>query len=177
MLTSWKVLVISDTHGRITRAAMLIRALAGAIDAVYFLGDHIEDGEELSRMFPRLAFLSVAGNCDYGRKELSREVFVLGHRMYLCHGHRYGVKEGYEGLEAFARRHKYDIVLCGHTHKPYVDAQEDLLILNPGSISMPVAVYGADYAVLKLEEGKRPEYRFGDASEPVQNILHFLYEK
>ena len=77
MLTSWKVLVISDTHGRITRAAMLIKALAAAIDAVYFLGDHIEDGEELSRMFPRLAFLSVAGNCDYGRKELSREVFVL----------------------------------------------------------------------------------------------------
>ena len=176
MLRSWKVLVISDTHGRITRAEQLIRSLSGAIDAVYFLGDHITDGEELARKFPKLAFLSVAGSCDFGRKELFREVEVLGHRLYLCHGHRFGVKEGYEGLAAYARKRGCDVVLCGHTHRPYVDEQEGLLILNPGSISMPVAVYGADYAVLKLEEGKKPAYRFGDASASVQNILIFLNE-
>ena len=177
MLRSWKVLVISDTHGRITRAERLIRSLENAIDAVYFLGDYITDGEELSRMFPRLAILSVAGNCDYGRKEAFKEVTVLGYHMYLCHGHRFGVKEGYEGLETFARKHKYDVVLCGHTHRPYVDDLEDLLVVNPGSIGMPIAVYGADYAVLRLEEGKRPAYQFGDASESVKNILRFLREK
>ena len=174
MVDQWKVLVISDSHGWTERAERVIRELERSIDAVYFLGDYLKDGEALSRKFPRLAFLSVAGNCDFTNKNQFFSVNVAGHKLYLCHGHKYGVKDSYDSIRSFGLAGGYDVVLFGHTHRPYVDDTEDILLLNPGSIGMPIALYGADYVVLKLKEGCHPQYHFGDSSKSVAEIIQFL---
>lgn len=172
MPDSWKVLVISDTHDQLNRAAQVIEGLEPYIDAVYFLGDYLRNGEQLSRRFPRLAFLSVAGNCDYTDRNLFQEVAVLGHRLYLCHGHRHGVKQGYDTIRNFGRVGGYDAVLFGHTHEPYAEEADGLLLLNPGSIG-----FGTDYAVLKLKKDERPQYLFGSTKAPLEPIINFLQKK
>ena len=39
-----------------------------------------------------------------------------------------------------------DIVMFGHTHKPYLDTEDGITILNPGSLSYP------------RQEGRRSSY-------------------
>ncbi len=174
MPDQWKILVISDTHNRLQRAERVIRELESKIDAVYFLGDYLADGEVLRRQFPRLAFLCVAGNCDFTNKHLYHEVQILGHKLYLCHGHRHSVKEGYESIRNFGRVHGYDVILFGHTHEPYAEDAGDLLLLNPGSIGMPYPVYGADYCVLKIVKDRHPAYMFGSSEETTAKVAKFL---
>ena len=172
----WKVLVISDTHNRTDRAEKVITELQDHIDAVYFLGDYLEDGERLARKYPRLAFLCVAGNCDFTSRNPSFEVNVAGHKLFLCHGHRYGVKDGYDSIRSVGIAGGYDVVLFGHTHIPFAQDEEELLLLNPGSIGMPFAIYGSDYAVLNLVAGQKPSYRLGDSGKSTDDIIAFLEE-
>ena len=177
MLDQWKILVISDTHGRTQRIEQVIQELKGFLDAVYFLGDCLPDGRRLQKKFPELAYLDVPGNCDFTNEGLSKTVELLGHRLFLCHGHRYSVKEDYDTLRRFALANHYDIALFGHTHMPYADDDERLLLLNPGSAGELYPLYGANYAVLCIEKDRRPEYRFGNVYESSGPILKFLQKK
>lgn len=174
MVGCWRALIISDTHNKLDKAVNLIRSLEGHIDAVYHMGDHIRDWERLQAMFPNLTITGVAGNCDYRIVENEKTLEVLGHRIYMCHGHQHGVKFSYNTLKGFAKRNQYDVALCGHTHIPFADDEPDLLLLNPGSIGEPRLLSGASYAVLYLEDGKHPEYRFGYTKEPVDAVIKFL---
>ena len=174
MLDQWKILVISDTHGRTSRIRKVTEELRADLNAIYFLGDMLVDGKELASCFPELAFLGVCGNCDSVAGEPSLTVELLGHRIYLCHGHRFHVKEGYESLRNFALVNHYDVALCGHTHIPYVDQTEELLLLNPGSVGEYYPLYDADYAVIRLKQGEAPAYMFGNVFESSDPVREFL---
>ena len=48
-----------------------------------------------------------------------------------------------------------DIVMYGHTHKPMIQQEEKLLVLNPGSLSLPRQEgHRPTYILLELEKGK-----------------------
>ena len=49
-------------------------------------------------------------------------------------------------LKEEARSRGVDIVMFGHTHKPYLDIENDLITLNPGSLSYP------------RQDGRKPSY-------------------
>lgn len=174
MAANWKVLVISDTHERLDRAVGVIKAFDKSIDAVYHLGDHLRDASRLQAMFPEIPVVGIAGNCDYSMVENEKVLEILGHRIYMCHGHQYGVKRSYTTLIGYGKRNHYDVVLCGHTHEAYVQDTPGLLLLNPGSIGEPRLISGASYAVLYLEEGVPPQYCFGYTKEPVDAVKRFL---
>ena len=40
-------------------------------------------------------------------------------------------------LRQIAVENHYDIVMFGHTHVPFIQIENDLTILNPGSLSYP----------------------------------------
>ena len=69
-----------------------------------------------------------------------------GYHMFISHGHYYYVSMGEERLKEEARARGADIVMYGHTHKPTLTREEDLITLNPGSIAYP------------RQEGRRPSY-------------------
>lgn len=60
-----KLLIFSDSHGRLENARNVLRRLGGRMDMVCHLGDHDSDAEELQREFPDLPFHIVQGNNDF----------------------------------------------------------------------------------------------------------------
>lgn len=76
----------------------------------------------------------------------------------MTHGHYYFMfPQGRRHSKQEARARGAQIVLFGHTHRPVIDYTDDVIAVNPGSISYP------------RQEGHRPSFvmmeldRFGDA--------------
>ena len=140
-------LVLSDTHGN---DYLLRRVLTAnrAVDGVLFLGDGLDELEELSLALGAPPVFAVRGNCDSDFSPLRRPreeellLSFMGHRLLLLHGHTVSVKLSEGGLVARARALGADIVLYGHTHVPaesYRPPREGgpLWLFNPGSLGRP----------------------------------------
>ena len=81
---------------------------------------------------------AVAGNMDWGTPEDSSLAFDMGgHKVFLTHGHHYGVSYTLANLREAAENCGADVAIYGHTHMPALDEQNDILLLNPGSVSKP----------------------------------------
>lgn len=146
-----KILIISDTHGETSGAERLI--MKERPDHVIHLGDCIRDAEELSNRFPTLPICKVPGNNDWFTDEMKEKVIFLGSvKIFLCHGHTTGVKGGLDVQTAKAIRQNCAVSLFGHTHSPYLEERDGILLLNPGSVT-----YGGSYALLTLKPGEHPE--------------------
>lgn len=127
--------VISDTHGT---GGALRRALAALpkMDAWIHLGDYASDSRLLEAA--GIPVYAVRGNCDGDARAESERVITLGGaRLFLTHGHRYGVKQGTEAVLYRAEELLCNAVLFGHTHIPLVEAQGSILAINPGSAALP----------------------------------------
>lgn len=151
-----KILLVSDTHGRDER---LERALKiEKPDFLCHMGD-IEGSEDYFREIIPCPLAMVAGNNDFF-SDLNTEVtFELqGFRIFMTHGHYYYVSMGTDRLKEAAKRNGADIVLFGHTHRPEIEKDDSLIVLNPGSLSYPRQEgRKPSYMVMNLEYGKEPE--------------------
>lgn len=149
-LTGMRIGIMGDTHG----SSFSIQQAVAAADPVDFwlhTGDFYRDAMLLSA-FTGLSVTAVAGNCD-GRSEAKPDEFieVEGYRIWLTHGHRYGVKSGLNELCDWARRYEADIVVFGHTHQAEILNEAGLLLLNPGSAAMPRQGKKRTIGVLELK--------------------------
>ena len=62
-------------------------------------------------------------------------------------------------LKAAAKERKAQIVIFGHSHMPYLQEEDGITFLNPGSISKPRQVsFEPTYAIMKLDD--RGEMKF-----------------
>lgn len=148
-MTALKILVLSDSHRTMQYMERAIEEEKP--DHLIHLGDHCRDAEELQRLYPMLPVLSVRGNCDYDMT--CRETAVAeigGHRFFVTHGHRYGVKRGLLAFELAAREVTADVALFGHTHQGFCEDYNGMWLLNPGSCG-----YGArpSYGLIEIKNG------------------------
>ncbi len=160
-----KLLILSDIHGNVRRAAAVVAAHTDCT-ACLFLGDGVRHIEYLRGLAPHMAFVAVRGNCDTfldGDCPDETVFAVEGHNILLCHGHRYHVKSGTGALLAAARRAGADIALFGHTHLPHeeYDSASGIYLFNPGSIGEPRAGKPS-YGILSLA-GKNVLFSRGEA--------------
>ena len=141
-----KILIVSDTHGREQNLEEALKR-TGHIDQLIHLGD-VEGGEDrIRKLCPDAPVAMIAGNNDYFCDLPSERMFTLGpYRIWMTHGHGYFVYSGTLYLKKEARKKGADIVMYGHTHKPCIEQEEGLTVLNPGSLSLP------------RQEGRRPTY-------------------
>ena len=141
-----KILVFSDSHGH--TQPMLDAVFDEDPQLVLHLGDHTRDCAALIEAYPRIPVRSVRGNCDGRAKEPDWDEFVIqGKRVFMTHGHLYGVKTGLASVLNTAFLRNADILLYGHTHRAFQTTAEGLLVVNPGSVGMGQKTY----AVLELE--------------------------
>ncbi|MSR93540.1 metallophosphoesterase [Clostridiaceae bacterium 68-1-5] len=152
-----KLLIISDTHGSHINVDKVLEKEEG-MDLLIHLGD-VEKGEDAIRYSVNCPAHFVRGNNDFfSDLPREKELFLEGWHLFLCHGHAYYVSVGEEQLKREARGRGADIVLYGHTHRPVIHREENLLILNPGSLTHPRQEgRRPSYMILVLEEGKEPE--------------------
>ena len=140
-----KVLIVSDTH---RKHQYLLEAIARVKNPDMFihLGD-VEGADEYIRGLVDCPALFVAGNNDfYTPLPREKEITIGRYKVLLTHGHYLGVNFGREDIKKYARSLGMDIVMFGHTHKPVIDCDDDIIAINPGSIGYP------------RQENKRPSY-------------------
>lgn len=131
-----KVLIVSDTHGRDENLKKVVE-MTEPFDCMIHLGD-VEGSEEYIRGMVSCPVRMVSGNNDFF-SELPRELeFEIGkYRVLITHGHYYYVSLNTDEIRRQARTRGIDIVMFGHTHKPYLDQKNGITVLNPGSLSYP----------------------------------------
>lgn len=95
----------------------------------------------------------VAGNNDFFCELPREDEFQIGkYKVLLTHGHYYYISMGTEMLREDARR-GFDIAMFGHTHRPCLEQEAGITVLNPGSMSYP------------RQEGRKPSYMVMELDE------------
>ncbi|MQN01776.1 MAG: metallophosphoesterase [Lachnospiraceae bacterium] len=151
-----RVLVVSDSHGRnenLNRVVLQVRP-----DLIYHLGD-AQQSEDVLRTGLGVPLFYVRGNCDWGNEPLYRVTTLGNHRIFLTHGHRYGVDYSNADLIKAAEERDCDVAIYGHTHVPELTQYNGMTVLNPGSISLP------------RQPGRIPTYAVIDVDR--EGELHF----
>lgn len=141
--------IMGDTHGDVFSMQQAV-AVAGPVEFWLHTGDFYRDSLLLAAI-ASVPVTAVAGNCD-GRAEAKPDEFieVAGYRLWLTHGHRYGVKNDLSELREWALLYEADVVVFGHTHQPFVGNESRLLFFNPGSPAMPRRGRSRTCGVLEL---------------------------
>lgn len=130
------IAIISDTH-RMDRYINLAKELIKEADILIHLGDNVEDVDILESGFSGEIYV-VSGNCDYSNKyPKERIIEINGKKIFFTHGDIYGVKNGLNNIYFKGRELEADIVLFGHTHEAMIEKANDMILMNPGSISLP----------------------------------------
>lgn len=158
-----RVLIVSDTHRDNDNYFKVIEKIKD-IDMVIHCGD-AEGSEYTISEAAGCETHIVMGNNDFF-SDLPREIEteIGGYRVLITHGHTYCVSMGSERIKEEAILRGFDIVIYGHTHKPLVDLDDEVIALNPGSLSYP------------RQDGRRPSYmimeidRMGEAHFTVNYL-------
>ena len=130
------IAVVSDTH-RMIKYINLAKELIKGADILIHLGDNIDDVAILENNFNGKVY-AVAGNCDYSSKYPKEAVIeVNGRKIFFTHGDLYGVKRSINSIYYRGRELEVDIVLFGHTHEQIIEEEQGIILMNPGSISLP----------------------------------------
>ena len=167
--------IISDSHGRSRRLSDILNKLAVIGESpreLVFLGD---GAQEIIRNLPDgIRLYAVCGNCDNYSGALSLDIIdgegnavpveriedIGGKRVFMTHGHKYGVKSGLSSAISRAVLLGADVLLYGHTHEPHlqripagsvfgdVTLSKDLHVFNPGALEK------GSFGVLTVRNGE-----------------------
>ena len=147
-----RILVISDTHRKNDNYLNVVKKV-GKLDMVIHLGD-VEGSEYTIEEAAGCPVEMVAGNNDFFSNLPSEKTLQIGkYRVMITHGHRYYIGMGNEMLKEEAIAHGVDIVMYGHTHKPVIDISDNIVAINPGSLSYPRQENRkASYIIMEIDE-------------------------
>ena len=145
-----RIVVMSDSHGRVDRVKQVIEQQSEA-ELFIFLGDGTKDFHQAMRGVPKEDWC-VCGNCDYSSNdEYTILAYVKDILFYCTHGHQWNVKYDLDQLVNEAIRKEAKVVLFGHTHEAYYEYRDGIHILNPGSLRHPRGSLYPTYAVIDIQ--------------------------
>ncbi|MCE5315209.1 MAG: phosphodiesterase [Armatimonadota bacterium] len=149
-----KIGVISDTHGNIIAYEKALQFIGDA-DLIVHAGDVLyhpprlgfTDGYDIPALADALNLLAVPiviaqGNCDAQVYEELLEMPVQSPYAYVsCGDTRILVNHGHmlsrNQMIDIAHRYKADYFVSGHTHVPVIERVGSIVLMNPGSPSIP----------------------------------------
>lgn len=157
--------VLSDTHMPRKCKELPLTMLKGLekADLIIHAGDltELRVMNQLSQIAPVIA---VAGNNDppeviemLGYKKTWE---VRGHKMGLFHGHGSGKKTVERAFKAFT---DVDCIVFGHSHIPYCEKHQGILLFNPGSPTDKRRQAQYSYGLLRVGETIQGEIIYFDA--------------
>lgn len=144
---------MSDTHGGYENVVQVLKLLNGP-DQICHLGDVLYHGprndipetyhpKKLAEFLKRQTdIVYVRGNCDADVDETvleqdlsnkSRVITFDNYNFYLVHGY----EETEEERIHKAKKLGCQVVVSGHTHVKILKKQDGIIILNPGSTTIP----------------------------------------
>ncbi len=118
----------------------------GKIDLIIHAGDVLADVEDLQIMYPRCPIAYVKGNNDFWDRTAVEDRFFEfdGVKIFLTHGHNYGVKYSTAKLLRKGEEMGADLCIFGHTHSVCNEKVGEITLFNPGSASRHYGVLETD---------------------------------
>jgi len=133
--------VISDTHipARTPEVPAKVKEIFREVDLIIHAGDILSLGviEDLEKIAPVKA---VYGNMDPPsvRERLTSTLCIGIYKWRIGVRHdAFPLWIGWKMLR-IAKENKLDVMIFGHTHRPYLKRQGDILLINPGSPTIPL---------------------------------------
>jgi len=157
-----KIGVISDTHLPNAGADLpekLLKELR-KVDLIVHAGDHCEE-RYLNQLKSIKEVKTVAGNRDsYSLKNKLKDKLtfeVKGKKISIIHGHQFRGKNILQGLNyTFVDS---DIIVFGHTHRPFNEKVSDKLFFNPGSPTDKRLEKNYTFGIIEIEEEIKAEIK------------------
>lgn len=145
-----KIILFSDSHGH-TKGMISVLERNPDIEYVIHLGDYGSDISAVNNNYPTILTESVQGNSDKEKiYPIEKVVQLVGKRIFITHGHAYNVGRNLTPILAKGHQEKADVILFGHTHVPFIERMEGILLVNPGSIYSQRIISGPTYAILEV---------------------------
>ena len=142
-----RILVLSDTHGNTDKAIKIFDSIAG-ITAVIHLGDSVKDAMQIENYVYPVPVYYVPGNNDFFYYDKRVKTFEISNKTFvITHGHLYNL----DSLKELSCEADADIVLFGHTHRPYYEKDGDVIFANPGSTTYPRGA-DASYGIAEIDK-------------------------
>lgn len=154
-----KVVIISDSHGDLSNVRKIMDK-EQSVQQVIHLGDLIGQEMQLKEICG-CGIRLVKGNCDYYADNPVSDIVEIGeNRIFITHGHHYGVNFGIDRLCYAAKENQCNIAMYGHTHVPDNSVYGGIIIVNPGSVSQPRQLnHKPTYAVMKIDDDGKTDIR------------------
>ncbi len=131
-----RILIVSDTHRKNDNYFMLMKKMK-KLDMVIHCGD-VEGSEYALSEAADCPVYMVSGNNDFFTElPKEQELNIGNYKIWVTHGHNYLVSLGTERIKQEAKARGAQIVMFGHTHRPCLEQDEELIAINPGSLSYP----------------------------------------
>lgn len=159
-----RIAVLSDTHLRVgSSLPRFVWENLTQIDMIIHAGDltHMGVIEELACIAPVRA---VRGNCDGWDVSLPYRDLIEcdGLRIGLIHGNGGRGKSTPERAYAAFEDTSVDLIVFGHSHMPFMEWRNGILMFNPGS---------------PTDKRREPQYSFGllDIQQGQVNAKHLYF--
>jgi putative phosphoesterase len=156
--------VISDTHlsARVLKLPDTLVAGLKGVDLILHAGDWVS--EHVVDLVEQIAPCeAVAGNNDgheiIERFGLKKIVNAGKYRIGLIHGDGFRKTTEERAREAF-REEQPDIVIFGHSHVPYSQTIDGILMFNPGSPTDKRRQPQYSYGIIELGESIRAQHYY-----------------
>ena len=157
-----KVVVFSDAHGS---KIIIERIISFNPNADYFIS--LGDSELPLDFLMDLDIIPIKGNYPRDAGIAYESVLEIENKkIFITHGHKYGVHRSLMKLLKHSLTNGYDITLYGHTHIAKVDKVNDLILLNPGSIKSPRTKVLPSYLILNITKDSI-DYIFKEAQTNI----------
>jgi putative phosphoesterase len=186
------IAIVSDLHGKSDTLSKLIVDIFPSVNEIWWIGDlfynYKKDEASITEAKEVLTILSnykdrpclyIIGNTDnmsgyqsfLGRFET--ETFLkkkVGEdTLILTHGHLY---ENSEALVNLAKQNKAKIVISGHTHIAGLGVENDIILVNPGSPSVPRDDESTPTYVLYYPEEKKFQVKHLPTNATLQELYY-----
>lgn len=166
--------VISDTHipERAEKIPDIVFEIFKDVDMILHAGDlvSIDVLKQLEKLAPTRC---VQGNMDkyYGLKLPKNDIITIkGHKIGLNHGEVYP-RGDTQQLKYIALELGVDILITGHTHWAFIKEFDDIILLNPGSPTVP-RMSEPSIMLLEIDEDS-VESRIIKIGDPICKSLNF----
>lgn len=161
-----KIGVISDTHGDAASWRRVMEGIFDGVDLIIHAGDILYHGprnplvegynpQELAGLINScpVPVLFARGNCDAEVDQLLLDYPILAPYAFLQIGQFRIMAHHGDGLDReemlrLAGRYRADLFISGHTHVPVLEKEGGVVLLNPGSPSLPKGDGGSTVALL-----------------------------
>ncbi len=147
-----RIAICADTHRKIDDLCFELSQIKD-ISRIIHLGDHVSDAEEMELILNR-PIIKVRGNNDYMDLDTPNNLVldIGSHRIFLTHGHLFGVYNGLENIIEKAKREDCDICLFGHTHAYMSEEISGIRIINPGSTCRARGDFQKSFVIMDIED-------------------------